>query len=150
VKDEFHWQLRERRVVKGMSEGDVAFVAGLSANEYYDLEHDSTEWRMVTPLFTLKFLIRLLHIEIDKLILPPSHDQFDKRHSAAEVITARRSQLNLSKEEFAERAGFYPVFAKIVEGHPDGLELYPAEVAVRTARALEINPDDFVRWIISK
>ncbi len=133
-----------------MSEQDVASLVRLSAAEYSDIEHDKTEWRMVVPFFKLKFLIKLFNIDIAEMFESrPAHNSLSKYHEISDIIKERRSALGLSAEEFADRAGFFPVFASIVEEHPLGLELYPLQVAVLVAEVLQIPPEEFIVWIVN-
>lgn len=66
-----------------------------------------------------------------------------------DIIKDRRAALGLSSEEFADKAGFFPVFATIVEEHYLGLELWPIEVAKLVAEALEVSPEELILWIVN-
>jgi transcriptional regulator with XRE-family HTH domain len=150
MRDEFHIQLRARREERAMSAEHVAALVSLSFNEYFDLEHDTSEWRMVTPLFKIKFLVRLLDIDILSLVGPLSDDVIAHPYDIAAFIKSRRSQLGMSPVEFADKAGFFPTFADIVEGHPLGLELFPVDVAIFVAQALDVPHTAFLRWIFEE
>jgi transcriptional regulator with XRE-family HTH domain len=150
MRDEFHIQLRARREARATSEEHVASLVSLSFGEYFDLEHDKSEWRMVTPLFKIKFLVRLLDIDILSLVGPLSDDVITDPYDIATFIKSRRSQLGMSPIEFADKAGFFPIFADIVEGHPLGLELYPVDAAIFVAQALNIPHAAFLRWIFEE
>jgi len=132
-----------------MSEVDVASLASLSVNEYYDLEQHSNEWRMVVPFFKLKFLLKLFDFDISETFgSKPIQNTLSKYHRIPDIIKDKRLALGLSTEEFADKVGFFPVFTTIVEEHPLGLELYPLEVAMLVAEALQISPEEFVLWIV--
>ena len=64
LRDTFHLMLRAKREEKGMSDEEVASLVSLSSMEYYDLEHDRSEWRTVVPFIKTKVLIKLFNIDI--------------------------------------------------------------------------------------
>lgn len=149
IKDVVHLALRTRRQERGMSDVDVASLASLSINEYSDLEHVSDEWRMVVPFFKLKFLLKLFDFDISETFgSKPIQNALSKYHRISDIIKDKRLALGLSPEAFADKVGFSPVFTTIVEEHPLGLELYPLEVAMLVAKALQISPEEFVLWIV--
>jgi hypothetical protein len=101
---------------------------------------------MAVPIVKIKVLYKLLKIDLNEVLCPATKTLEIQLLNA--FITSRRTELGLSPSEFADKAGFYPVFCGIVEGHPLGLELYPAEVAILVADALQIPSDEFVDWIL--
>lgn len=106
---------------------------------------------MVLPFCKLRFALALL--EIDLAIAIGSVDdvgRLGQYASVSDLVKAFRERLGLSKEKFAGIVGFENVFVDIVERHPLGLELYPAEVAILVARALGIAPNEFLHWMMSK
>jgi len=131
-----------------MSEDDVAEIVSLSWGEFYGLEAYADEWRTVVPIVKVKVLIKLLKIDMKQVLGPiTTTNVFPKFYTLNDFIKARRLELGLSAEEFADKAGFFPVFSDIVESHPLGLELYPADAAVFVAEALQTPSDEFLNWI---
>jgi hypothetical protein len=149
MNDNFHTSLRACRERQALSVREIASIAGLSVAEYYDLENVPSEWRMVTPLFMIKILVRLLKIDMSNMLAANgSRHLFSEYGDASEAIKTNRGRLGLSSEEFSDRVGFHPPFGAVVEGHPLGLELYPVEVSKLVADALRLPSDDFVSWMI--
>jgi hypothetical protein len=146
MKDVFHTLMRRQRPSLAMSEEDIAAIVSMSDSEYYDLEAYPDEWRMVVPIVKIKVLYKLLKIDMHEIVCPATKTL--EIQLLNEFITSRRTELGLSPSEFADKVGFHPVFCDTVESHPLGLELYPAEVAVLVADALQIPSDEFVDWIL--
>jgi hypothetical protein len=146
MKDVFHTLMRQQRHALAISEDDIATILSMSDAELYDLEAYPDEWRTVVPLFKIKVLAGLLKIDMRQVVSPTTNTL--ELQSLDAFIRARRTQLGLSPAEFADKTGFYPVFCDIVEGHALGLELWPAEVAVLVADALQISSEEFVDWIV--
>jgi transcriptional regulator with XRE-family HTH domain len=150
LRDTFHLMLRAKREEKGMSDEEVASLVSLSSMEYYDLEHDRSEWRTVVPFIKTKVLIKLFDIDITETFeAVPVTNSLARYHTIPDIIKDRRAALGLSSEEFADKAGFFPVFATIVEEHYLGLELWPIEVAKLVAEALEVSPEELILWIVN-
>jgi len=146
VNDVFHTLMRQRRQVLAISEDDIATILSMSWSELYDLEAYPDEWRMVVPVFKIKVLAGLLKIDMGQVVCPAS--KTFELQSLDTFIRARRTELGLSPAEFADKAGFYPVFCDIVESHPLALEVYPVQVAVFVADALQISSEELVAWIL--
>ncbi len=105
---------------------------------------------MVVPFVKIKDLVKLFSIDITKTFeIVPTTSTLSNYHTIPDIVRDRRSALCLSPEEFAHKAGFFPAFATIVEGHYLGLELYPPEVAKLVAEALQLNPEEFILWIVN-
>jgi hypothetical protein len=149
LNDVFHSQLKLRREERQFSSVQLAHFLNITISSYCDLETYPEEWRMVLPLCKLRFLAALLEVDLTTVVGPRSSPlRFDPTADASVLIRSLRKEKNLSREVFAERVGFFPIFADIVEGHSLGLELYPLEVAVLVAGALEVPPNDFVHWLL--
>jgi hypothetical protein len=145
MKDVFHTLMRQQRDALAISEDDIATILSISWSELYDLEAYPDEWRTVMPLFKIKVLAGLLKIDMRRVMGPATNTL--ELQSLDTFIRARRTELELSPAEFADKAGFHPVFCDIVEAMPHGLELWPAQVAVLVADALQISSEEFVVWI---
>jgi len=146
MKDVFHTLMRQQRRRLAISEEDLADIVGLGGAEFDDLEAYPDEWRMVVPIVKIKVLLRLLKIEIRQIVCPET--KAIEIQSLNEYIRLRRTELGLSPSEFADKAGFYPVFCDIVESQPLALEVYPVQVAVFVADALQISSEAFVDRIL--
>ncbi len=144
MKDVFHALMRQQRRALAISEDDIAAILSMSDSELYDLEAYPDEWRTVVPLFKIKVLAGLLKIDMRQIVSAAANTL--ELQSLDAFIRVRRTELGLSPAEFADKAGFYPVFCDIVEGHALGLELWPAQVAVLVADALQISSEEFVAW----
>jgi hypothetical protein len=129
-----------------MSEDDIATILGITSAEFDDLEAYPDEWRTVVPVIKIKVLIRLLRIDMQKVVCPTTKT-FEIR-SLNEFIRARRTELGLSPSEFAEKAGFHQLFCDVIENYTLGLELFPVQVAVLVADVLQISSEEFVEWIL--
>ena len=70
---------------------------------------------MVVPVFKIKVLAGLLKIDMGQVVCPAS--KTFELQSLDTFIRARRTELGLSPAEFADKAGFYPVFCDVVESH---------------------------------
>jgi hypothetical protein len=146
MNDVFHALMRQQRHALAISEEDIATILSMSGAELYDLEAYPDEWRTVVPLFKIKVLAGLLKIDMRQVVCPATNTL--ELQSLDTFIRVRRTELGLSPAEFADRAGSCPVFCDIVEGHALGLELWPAQVAVLVADALQISSEEFVAWIL--
>lgn len=134
----FNVMLREARERASLSETDAAAIVGASPMGYWDLEHHEDEWTFVIPAISLRPLIALLKIDWRSARI--------WREGGAEVPTDRldaflrasRERLGMSRDEFADKVGFLPAFVEAIEGNPDGLALWPLEVAFMVAEALSL------------
>src|SRR5215216_1700139 len=129
LNDILHLQIKLKRDAFRISPEKLANLLDVTIGSYFDLEASPTEWRMVLPLYKLRFLISLLEIDTTP-ITGSASVHFDGILDASTLIRSLREKKKISKEVFADRVGFYPVFSDIVEEHPLGLELYPLEVAM--------------------
>ena len=151
MKDVFHTLVRQKREQLAISANDVAAILSMSAHELDDLETHADEWRMVVPIFKIKVLINLLKIDIRVLFDPEFQTlPIPSSETPADVIKFHREALGLSCDELSDKAGFFPPFGIIVEHHPLGLELYPVQVAIFVAEALQMPSDGFVNWILRR
>jgi len=110
---------------------------------YFDLEAYEDEWRTVVPLYITMFACRIF--EIDMLQFVPDQTGVAVGHNvlAGDVINERRETMGLSAEAFAERCGYAPDFASIVEA--GGLILYPFEDVRTVCEVLGLDMKSFMR-----
>jgi hypothetical protein len=55
----------------------------------------------------------------------------------------------MSREEFADRVGFTAAFCDVIEGHPDGLALWPLEAALLLAQEFDIDALSLVERLVA-
>jgi hypothetical protein len=100
-------ELTRVRTERGIDKREAAIMFGMTGSEYYDFEAYYDEWFAVLPAHQLRGVIAFLGIDWeacrdwkDGLMLPA-----DKELDA--FIAERRQHLGLSREEMADRAGFF-------------------------------------------
>jgi len=128
MAEKFNLALRSARELKGL-DANAGKMFGLSANEWYDLEQHVDEWSMVTPAYVIRCIVSYFELRV-----PTSRDQ-----GLDGFIRKIREKNNLSREDFSDRVGFNATFAEVIEGHPEGLLLWPLEPAMLLARAFDID-----------
>jgi hypothetical protein len=108
---------------------------------YYDLEAYEDEWRTVVPVYITIFACRVFEIDMLQFVPDQTGAAVAPNALAGDAIRERRETMGLSAEGFADRCGFAPVFASIVEA--GGLILYPFEVTRMVCEVLGLS---FVRY----
>ena len=141
MAEKFNLALRSARELKGL-DANAGKMFGLSANEWYDLEQHVDEWSMVTPAYVIRCIVSYFELDWPAFYdwpsgvirVPTSRDQ-----GLDGFIRKIREKNNLSREDFSDRVGFNATFAEVIEGHPEGLLLWPLEPAMLLARAFDID-----------
>jgi DNA-binding XRE family transcriptional regulator len=149
INDVLHSELRSKREKMSLSTERMAHLLDISVESYWDLERTPPEWRMVLPFYKLRFAVALLEIDLAPVVgRVGEFGHFKEYTCTSDLVKSFRERSGLSKEEFSQVVGFETVFVDIVEQHPLGLELYPAEVAILVAQTLGIAPDEFLHWMM--
>lgn len=138
--------LLAERTKLGLTNAEVARRAGLSLDEYRDLEQHADEAVRVLHLRNLRLLCAVLGLDPLDLLgitcafcagtaadLVPGGG----RH---EVVRTRRVALGLSQEDLAEHIGFESGVVGDIERDPEYLEGWSAELVLSLARVLEVPP----------
>jgi transcriptional regulator with XRE-family HTH domain len=143
--------IKDRRIQKAMSQDDVARAAGLSWNEYFDIELHSDEAFVVTPLSQLKTLCRVLDLPLLELVgepcsicsagSPQSHLTPIARHL---LIRDHRERHGLSQEELAERLGYENMVIVEMERNEEYLEQLTIEEIRALSRELDAPMDQLL------
>jgi transcriptional regulator with XRE-family HTH domain len=136
-------RIREQRERLGLDLDEAARRAGLSWNEYHDLEAYDDEFAEVLSLREAKRVAAVLCLSVPAIIgsgsaAGPSTDQRLSQAPRSEFIRERRSLLGLSEEELGDRVGFHSKAIQDVESTPDGIESYPIFFVETLANALGI------------
>lgn len=138
--------LRAQRTRLGLAETEVARRAGLSLDEYRDVEQHEDEALQVLHLRKLRLLCSVLALDpfdlfdvpcafcagTDAGLVPGG-----RRH---EVVRSRRVALGLSQDDLAERIGFEVGVVDDIERDPDYLEGWSVELVLSLARVLAVPP----------
>lgn len=125
--------LRQGRARWGLDETATAAAFGLNVSSYEDLEAHDDEWFAVTPAIHIANIVNFFGIDWRACRDWPRGASVDRGLPLDELCRGLRGRLALTREEFAERAGFHTAFCDVIEGHPMGLSLWPVEVAVTLA-----------------
>lgn len=116
MNDSFHTSLRACRERQAFSAREVASIASLSVAEYDDLENVPSEWRMVTPLFKIKVLVRLLKIDMSNM-LPAngSRHLFSEYNDASDAIKIKRADYGCLWKNLQTKLDFPHPLARLLK-----------------------------------
>ena len=141
--------LKQSRERWGLDEATAAAMFGLSVFEWGDLESHDDEWATVTPAITIEKIVNFFGIDWHTCISLPTGRPFDASMPMDQLCRLVREQSGLSREDFADRVGFYPAFCEVIEGHIHGLSLYPITVATELASVAGIDAQALVEKILA-
>ena len=106
-------RIRRRREALGMSDVEVAQRVGLSMHEYYDVEAYPDEFTDVLHVAEAKRLADVLGLDLLELVgvkcSSCEREGFDAGRLTAppvELLRSRREEMNLSREEVSDQAGW--------------------------------------------
>lgn len=139
--------IKSTRLRLGLSRDDVALRAGLSWNEYFDLELHPNEAFDVVHLRNVKQVAKVLHLDVldlfgircafcgdPKLAVPGPH------LSRSELVRDRRAAIGMSQENIADRIGFETIAVAQMESDPDFLESWAVGLIQELAGVLALPP----------
>ncbi len=138
--------LRDQRTRLGLTEAEVAGRAGLSLDEYRDVEQHEDEAVQVLRLRNLRLLCSVLALDpLDLFGVPCA---FCARTDSGlvsgggrqEVVRSRRVALGWSQAELAERIGFEAGVVDDIERDPEYLEGWSVELVLSLAQVLGVPP----------
>jgi hypothetical protein len=118
---------------------DAATMFGLSASEYLDLEVHDDEWATVAPAGVISCVAGFFGIEWWACAAWRSGSFKSIGNRLDEFCRELREANGLSREDFSDRVGFNPSFCEVIEGHADGLSLWPVEVARLMAQEFDVD-----------
>ena len=96
--------LRERRILLGMTDTEVANASGLTIHAYDDVEQHSDEFVSNLALSHAQGICSVLGLSLRELLELPSEDSVQK--DVASLIRDARLAKNLSLSELGDRIGF--------------------------------------------
>jgi hypothetical protein len=137
--------IKEARTRVGLRDIDVAAHAGLSIDEYFDVEMHGDEAFTVVHLRHLKKLCEVLQLDLLDLFGIECAFCGGQQHAARlaptprdELILARREALGLTPDQLGDLIGFETVAIKDMEKNPDYLEGWSVELVVELAGHLKV------------
>jgi transcriptional regulator with XRE-family HTH domain len=135
--------IREARQRLGLSETDVAARAGLSPNEYLDLEAHENEAADVVHLSDLKKLVEVLHLDLLGLFgigcvfcEHPELPTPDPHVTRNDLVRRTREAMGLSEDDLGDRVGFETVAIVAMESDPEFLESWSVGLVQELAAVL--------------
>jgi DNA-binding XRE family transcriptional regulator len=135
-------------VQRGIEERVAARMFGLSIHEYWDLETHPDEWFSVVPAHVIRCVVGFFAIDWRGChIWRTGSVEVDAGPLDRFLVQVREAH-GLTREDFADRIGFHAQLAEVIEGHPQGLALWPPEVASRIARAFDIHEQNLVARLL--
>jgi len=139
-------KIRARRTELGLSDLEVAQLAGISIHQYADVEQHADEFTSVLTSLEAKQLCEVLHLNLAELIgvgplvtdLSPhlSDQQIDRNL----LISKRREELRISQHDLAESLGFEDGVIDQIERDPNYLNNWPIELIISLANELNLLP----------
>ncbi len=129
--------IKNNRIRKGLSEEELAQKIGLTLMEYHDIEAYPDEIKTVTHLKEVRLLCKALDINL--LDLLGVGEKFrDEKDSIPrnQLIQRSRENLNLSREELADKIGFEKITVQEIENDESFLEQWSIELISNLAREL--------------
>jgi transcriptional regulator with XRE-family HTH domain len=148
MQKSFTSQLKLARERLGLHEVAAAAMLGLSNAGYDDLENDENEWQSVVPARIVNNVVNFFDVDWRPCRAWPSGTLVAPGQAIDELCRSLRTQHGLSREEFADRVGFFSSFCEVIEGHPDGLSLWPIDAVVHIAEAFSLDAASLVAVLL--
>lgn len=139
-------RFRAQRTRLGLTEAEASGRAGLSLDEYRDVEQHKDEAAQVLHLGNLRLLCSVLGLDpLDLFGIPcafcaGTDTGLGDRRGREEVVRTRRVALGLSQADLAERIGFEAGVVNDIERDPEYLEGWSVELVLSLAQVLEVPP----------
>lgn len=131
--------IRAKRQTLGMSDEEVARAAGISVDQYGDVEQYPDEFASSLTLSEARNVCAILGIEIIHLAgLDSVHSK--KICNRAHLIKSKRELKKMSAINFSSKLGFDISTVQIMESDKDFLEAWPLDLVLQVASVLEIDP----------
>ena len=137
-------KIAKRRMELNLKDTQVARQAGLSIDEYCDIEQHADEIYTVTPLGTVKNLVHVLGFDFMSLFEMPCAfcggeiiaDEYSLPRNV--LIRKRRENKNLSSDQLGDQIGFNAVAVDNMEFDPEFLETWPLDCIQILAQAIDV------------
>jgi DNA-binding XRE family transcriptional regulator len=136
---------RQKREALGLTDYEIADLAGVPDNVYYDMENYANEAYRVATLGNLRRVINVLGIDISSIVelsgaeIISNSTQSLKEKKRNEQIAEARKKLCLSQDALADAIGFYVEAVNSMEGDPDFLEKWSLELIAKLSETLNIS-----------
>lgn len=134
----FNEALKQCREQLGISQDRAAVMLCLSDAEYCDLEAYEYEWRDVVPCHVVRHAVSIFAVDWRNALEWPSGGTIEPQPPLDTFLKSLRESLGLTRDAFGDRVGFFAPFVEVIEGHPDGLALWPLDVALDLASVFDI------------
>jgi DNA-binding XRE family transcriptional regulator len=142
-----HEIIKASRVRLGLTEDEVSKRAGISWNEYFDIELNPKEALEVARLGQVKRVCEVLGLDVLDLFDiscaycgPNTDNPCGEQGSRSRLISRRRTELGMSVEGLADRIGFDPAAIRDMEMDPMYLDRWPVELVLELSGVLDIPP----------
>lgn len=141
----FNQKIRKRRTELRLSDIVVAEKCGLSIHEYSDVEQHADEIMTAVPLKKVKQICDILSINLlDLLEIQCEYclgkESYDSEHSLPlnRLISVTRTSMGISKDELADRLGFFIDAVDEMEEDENYLENWPIDIITNLSNELNL------------
>ncbi len=136
--------IKERRIELGLTDRNLAKLAGLSIHEYADIEDDPTEAITVLPLKDLRNICTVLRLNLSTLLRCAEILNDENSNNTLELmplnelIKKQRETLGLTMDELGDKIGFYEQAILDMESSCDYLEGWSIDLICHLCTELRI------------
>jgi len=124
---------------------EVAKQAGLSLNNYFDIEHHDEEIFLYPPLRKVKIICKILGLSCFELLNLSCNFCIDGKSYVEdyllprnELIKNRRKIMKLTTEKLGEYVGFHAIEIEKLEKDPDHIETWPIDFIKDLAKVINV------------
>jgi transcriptional regulator with XRE-family HTH domain len=138
-------KIKVRRQELGLTDVEVAKLAGLSIHEYSDIEMHVDEIMLYPGLNKVKEVLKILKIDFFDLfdmhcVFCEKDKQYIKDYLLPrnELIHKRRTEMGLSASDLGDRIGFEEVAVNDMEKDPNYLETWAIDYIKDLSRVIDV------------
>ena len=138
-------KIKVRRQELGLTDVEVAKLAGLSIQDYFSIEMHVDEIVLYPHLYEVKEILKILKIDFFDLFEMhcdscEEDKQYPKDYSLPrnELIHKRRTEMGLSASELGDRIGFEEAAVNDMEKDPNYLETWAIDYIKDLSRVIDV------------